>query len=93
MATLKSRNKPAITALERRHVQRVKMLGCSVCDDPRQCEAHEIKQGSWFLSIALCPSCHRDVKMGIHGEKLMWRIKKMDELDALNITLQRLDGR
>jgi hypothetical protein len=28
--------------------------------------------------------------MGWHGEKIAWKIKKMDELDALNITLQRL---
>jgi len=31
--------------------------------------------------------------MGWHGQKRMWAIKKMDELDALNITIQRLlDG-
>lgn len=88
---MKSRNKKPMTTQERRHVERVKTLCCSVCDDPRQCEAHEIKQGSWFLSIALCPSCHRNTKLGIHGGKLMWKIKKMDELDALNITLQRLE--
>ena len=31
--------------------------------------------------------------MGWHGQKRMWALKKMDELDALNITIQRLlDG-
>lgn len=28
--------------------------------------------------------------MGIHGEKRAWMIAKMDELDALNVTIQRL---
>jgi hypothetical protein len=28
--------------------------------------------------------------MGWHGQKRMWKIKKMEELDALNITIQRL---
>jgi hypothetical protein len=30
--------------------------------------------------------------MGWHGQKRMWAIKKMDELDALNITIERLLG-
>jgi hypothetical protein len=28
--------------------------------------------------------------MGWHGQKRMWSLKKMDEIDALNITIQRL---
>lgn len=28
--------------------------------------------------------------MGWHGRRAMWRIKKMDELDALNVTIERL---
>lgn len=28
--------------------------------------------------------------MGWHGQRRMWAIKKMRELDALNITIQRL---
>ena len=31
--------------------------------------------------------------MGWHGQKRMWGIKKMDELDALNVTIQRLTER
>jgi len=27
--------------------------------------------------------------MGWHGQKRMWAIKKMDEMDALDITIQR----
>jgi hypothetical protein len=28
--------------------------------------------------------------MGWHGQKRMWAIKKMDELDALSVTIGRL---
>jgi hypothetical protein len=28
--------------------------------------------------------------MGWHGQKRMWKIKKMEELDALNVTIERL---
>jgi hypothetical protein len=28
--------------------------------------------------------------MGWHGQKRMWALKKMDEIDALNVTVQRL---
>ena len=88
-----SKNKKPMTAAERRHVDQVKSSLCAVCDAYPPTEAHEVKQGSWFTAISLCPSCHRDGKMGIHGEKTMWRIKKMDEIDALNVTIGRLYGR
>lgn len=87
---MNSKNKRAMSAAERRHVDRVKALPCSVCDVSVPSEAHEIKQGLWFTAIAICPSCHRDSVLGIHGQKMMWRIKKMDELSALNITYMRL---
>lgn len=75
---------------ERRHLARVKMLPCSVCDEPGPSEAHHVKQGSQYTCIALCPDCHRNQKLGWHGQKRMWAIKKMDELDALNKTIERL---
>jgi len=28
--------------------------------------------------------------LGWHGEKRMWKIKKMEEIDALDVTIQRL---
>ena len=81
-----------MTALEQKHVIKIKQLNCSVCDASEPSECHEIKQGQWFTSIALCPSCHRDNFNGLHGQKRMWAIKKMDELDALNVTIERLLG-
>lgn len=85
-----SKNKKATTVAEKKHIEKVKNLNCSVCDAHGPCDCHEIKQGQWFTSIALCKDCHTHPRLGWHGEKAMWRIKKMDELDALNITIKRL---
>lgn len=74
---------------ERRHLARVKELACSVCDAEGGSEAHHIKQSQAWTCVALCPDCHRGPQ-GWHGTKVLWRIRKMDELDALNVTLERL---
>ena len=74
---------------ERLHLARIKSLPCSVCDADTGSEAHHIEQGLHYTCVALCVECHRG-SIGWHGTKALWRIKKMDELDALNITIQRL---
>lgn len=79
-----------LTAKERIHLGRVKEQACSVCDAPGPSEAHHIEQGLQYTAVALCPECHRGPVMGLHGQRRMWAIKKMTELDALNITIQRL---
>jgi hypothetical protein len=79
-----------LTAKERRHIQRVKELPCSVCDAPGPSDAHHIEQRLQYTCVALCKECHQGPVMGWHGQKRMWAIRKMDELDALNVTLQRL---
>ena len=87
---MQSKNKKPMTATERRHVCRVKELPCSVCHASGPSECHEIKQGQWFTSVALCPDCHRGSVMGIHGQKRAWAIRKLDEIDALAVTIERL---
>lgn len=79
-----------LTATERRHLSRVKELACSVCDAHGPSEAHHIKQGSQYLCVALCEDCHRGPYNGLHGQKRIWSVMKMDEMDALQVTLQRL---
>lgn len=81
-----------LTAKERAHHERVKSLPCSVCDQPGPSESHHIAQRLQYTCIALCPSCHRDNTLGWHGQRRMWAIRKMNELDALNVTLERLNG-
>ena len=65
-------------------------LSCVVCDAPGPSEVHEIKQGQWFTSCALCPDCRRGAFNGLHGQKRMWAVKKMDELDALAATVAQV---
>lgn len=77
---------------EREHLARVKALPCSVCGASGPSEAHHVKQGLQYTCIALCESCHRGDHNGLHGGRAMWRIKKMDEIDALNVTLKRLSA-
>jgi hypothetical protein len=81
-------NKP--TPKERFHLSRVKELPCSVCDAPGPSDAHHIKQHRQYTCVALCKDCHQGAVMGWHGQKRMWNLKKMDELDALNVTIKRL---
>jgi hypothetical protein len=79
-----------LSARERAHLARVKELRCSVCDAPPPSDAHHIKQGLQWTAVALCKDCHQGSFMGWHGQKRAWAIAKMDELDALNVTLSRL---
>lgn len=89
---MRTKNAKAITRVEREHLARVKSLPCSVCDASGPCDAHHIKQGQHFTVVALCESCHRGPVLGWHGQRRMWAIKKMSELDALAVTIQRLTG-
>lgn len=87
---MQSKNKKQPTKAERAHIERVKSLQCSICDSFEPSEAHEQKQGQWFTSVALCSECHRDPVMGWHGQKRAWLIRKVDMLNALNVTVRRL---
>lgn len=75
---------------ERRHLAMVKVLPCSVCDAPGPSEAHHVVQGLQYTCIALCPDCHTGPRMGWHGQRFAWKIRKMEEIDALNVTIKRL---
>jgi len=81
-----------LNSKEREHIAQVKDLPCSVCDQPGPSEAHHVKQHRQYTCVALCESCHRGAVLGWHGQRRMWAIKKMDEMDALNVTVQRLMG-
>lgn len=87
---MQSKNKPAMRVDERQHVERIKSMSCVVCGVAGPSEAHEIEQGLWFTCLPLCSDCHRGTRNGIHGERRMWSIHKMDELKALNETLRQI---
>lgn len=88
------------TKAERRHKDRVARLGCILCqcldrgETPAQ--VHHIREGqgmsqraSDFLTIPLCPSCHQGPN-GIHGDRTLLKIARVDELDLLAMTIERL---
>lgn len=79
-----------ITHREKNHLAKVKLLPCSVCGAPGPSDAHHVKQGNQYTCVALCKDCHQGSILGIHGQKRAWAIAKMDELDALNVTVKNL---
>ena len=81
-----SKNKTAMTAHERGHVESLKAMPCGVCQAPGPSEAHELEQGRWFTSIPLCADCHRGGFNGIHGQARIWKVNKLTELIVLNDT-------
>ena len=87
---MQSKNKKAPTVAESRHIDVLKLMPCSVCDESGPCDVHEVKQGQWFTSIPLCKSCHQGPLLGLHGQKRAWLQRKMAEVDALAVTIRRL---
>lgn len=79
-----------LTQREREHLARIKAMPCAVCDQPGPSEAHHIRQHVQYLCIPLCPSCHRDPHNGLHGSMAMWRVMKMDQVDALAKVIEEL---
>jgi hypothetical protein len=86
------------SSAEKKHMGRVAGLPCAVCGST-PVEVHHILEGRTpgrrappFLTIPLCPSCHRDNHNGIHGQRRMWNVMKKTELLCLNETLEALYG-
>ena len=86
---MKSKNKRARTDAESRHVDAIKKMPCAVCDSLGPSEAHEPEQSLWFISIPLCPECHRG-SHGWHGDRQRWKLRKVTELAAINKTLEAI---
>ena len=64
-------------------------MPCGVCGAAGPSDAHHIEQGHHFLCIPLCKACHQGHN-GWHGTKALWRIRKLDEMDVLNDTIDKL---
>lgn len=89
--------KRAANASEKLHMGRVAALPCSVCDAPGPSAVHHPRfaagggqRASHWLTIALCYECHQGQR-GIHGDRSAWRLRKMEEPDALAVTIRRLE--
>jgi hypothetical protein len=78
------------TKSEREHIEVVKQLQCSVCDAPAPSDAHHIEQALPYSCVALCKDCHQGSHNGWHGRRAIWKVKKMQEIHALSVTIERL---
>ena len=87
---MRTKNAKPITAAERAHLALVKQSPCSVCSRPAPSAAHHIKQGDHWTTVALCDDCHQGSFNGLHGQKRMWTVMKMEELDALSVTIRNV---
>jgi hypothetical protein len=87
-----SKNHRPLTPRERSHVERVKRLPCGVCGAEGQSEAHHVVQERHWTVIPLCEDCHRGSFNGWHGQRRIWQVKKLDEMDVLNATIEAIYG-
>ena len=84
-----------MTKAEKRHMDKVAQLPCATCGNiPVELHHTREEQGMAqragnFLVIPLCPDYHRG-KQGVHGDKTMMRIMKVNEMDLLNDTLAKV---
>jgi len=85
---------------EQRHMHLVKELPCCLCGASAPSEAHHILEGRIpgrkahdFCTIPLCVDCHRNEKNGVHGQKIMLKIMKENELNLLGETIKKLYGK
>ena len=76
---------------------RVAALGCAVCGS-QPVEVHHVIEGrtgnrrsSDWLTIPLCPECHRG-RDGIHGTRQAFNRAKTDEMKCLADTLEKIYG-
>lgn len=83
---------------DKQYMGRVKSLPCSCCGAEGNTEVHHIREGqgmsqkaSNWLTVSLCIDCHRG-PLGLHGDKTMMRIQKLDELDLLANTIKMLNS-
>lgn len=88
------------TVSEREYMGRVAAIGCLICRrlgyGLHAAEVHHVRTGqggaqraSNFLTVPLCPSCHRGPK-GIHGDKSLLSLARVTEMDLLAETIREL---
>lgn len=83
------------------HLERILAMPCVICAALRQPQqgptfAHHIRHGQGmaqkaddYLAVPLCHEHHQG-DTGIHGDRSAWRLARLDELQALALTVRRL---
>ena len=79
------------------HITKVKSLPCALCGQHAPSDAHHILEGrikgrkcSDYCTIPLCKDCHQGERNGIHGQQIMLKIMKENELNLLAKTIEKL---
>lgn len=83
------------TKAEKFHMDRVASLHCACCG-AHGVHVHHLREGqgmsqraSNWLTIPLCPDCHTGPN-GIHGNRSLMRIQKIEEIDLLARTIEAM---
>lgn len=96
-------SKPANTR-EREYMGRVAALGCFMCHHigygHQPAQVHHLREGqggaqraSHFLTVPLCDRHHSNSSPdGIHGQRKAWKLHGVDEIHALEWTLEMLNA-
>ncbi len=90
-----------MTKAEKAHLARLAEMPCLLCNElglvTHGVEIHHLRTGagmsqrsSHWLTIPLCPACHREGN-GIHGNRSLMKIAKVSELDLLAECIRRLE--
>ena len=84
------------TAAEREYMGRVASLGCLICGAPAQLHHPRDGQGKGqraqnWLVVPLCQADHTGPD-GIHNRRMFYARHRLDELDLLAMTIERLNG-
>ena len=86
-----------MTKNETHHIERIKNMGCAVCGCGETSDFHHILEGRipgrkspTFTGIPLCKDCHQGALNGIHGQRRMWSVMKLTELECLSATIETL---
>lgn len=85
---------------ERRHYARVAEIPCVLCEmlgrETMGVHVHHLRAGTgkgqkahWTMTAALCPDCHTGTH-GVHGTRQLLRQAKVDEIDLVSATLEKL---
>lgn len=90
--------KKAKTQAEKDHHERIAGMSCILCDltglgPNRPVHVHHLQnrgvRSNHFLVMPLCPECHQGAN-GIHGDKALLRIARVEEIDLLALTIEKL---
>ena len=91
-----------MSVLARKYITDIKSQPCALCallGQPQESvtDAHHIRDGqggaqraSDWLTVPLCHSCCHQGQNGIHGDRSLFRIAKVGELDLIALQIERL---